>query len=39
LFPNDQVTAFTLLNVERLLALEAKPLFGGLNPRDEDSVR
>jgi len=34
-----QAAAFTLTSLERLLALEDKPLFGSLNPRDEDCVR
>jgi len=34
-----QSAAFTLSNIERMLWNEGKPLFGSLNPRDEDAIR
>merc|ERR1719347_2471081 len=34
-----QSAAFTLISLERMLWYEDKPLFGGLNPREEDTVR
>jgi len=34
-----QAAAFTLSSLERMLWNEDKPLFGSLNPRDEDAVR
>jgi len=34
-----QSAAFTLSNIERMLWNEDKPLFGSLNPRDEDAIR
>ena len=34
-----QAAAFTLSNIERMLWNEDKPLFGSLNPRDEDAIR
>eukprot|EP00092_Neocalanus_flemingeri_P020804 GFUD01022541.1.p1 GENE.GFUD01022541.1~~GFUD01022541.1.p1 ORF type:complete len:1872 (+),score=427.20 GFUD01022541.1:98-5617(+) len=34
-----QAAAFTLSSIERTLWNEDKPLFGSLNPRDEDAIR
>ena len=34
-----QAAAYTLTSLERQLAEEDKPLFGSLNPREEDCVR
>ena len=34
-----QAAAYTLISLERMLAEEDKPLFGSLNPREEDCVR
>ena len=34
-----QAAAYTLISLERALAEEDKPLFGSLNPREEDCVR
>ena len=34
-----QAAAYTLVSIERMLDTENKPLFGSLNPREEDCVR